>query len=324
MNLLHRPESRRLRLTALAAAPALALALALTSAACSSAGVPRDAATPAASTARPTSGSPRAVPRTVSKVLVFVVENHSADQMRTGMPWVARLGERYGHTTDYHGIRHPSLPNYLAIAGGSTFGVTDDAAPSVHRAAAPSVFGRALAAGRTATVFADAMGSRCQLTNQGRYAVRHNPWTYFAAERAQCRRHDLPVRRLSAAVDRGRLPAVGMVVPDLCHDAHDCALSAANRWLKSHIRAVMAGPDWASGRLAVVVTADEDDSRHGNSVLTVVAHPALHHAVASTAMSHYALSRSLSQVAGTKPLRKASKAPSLLRQLGLRPGPAAS
>jgi hypothetical protein len=257
-------------------------------------------------------------------VLVFVVENHSADEMRTGMPWVARLGDRYGHTTNYHGIRHPSLPNYLAIVGGSTFGVTDDADPSVNKAAAPSVFGRTLAAGRSAAVFADAMGSRCQLSSDGTYAVRHNPWAYFPGERAQCRRHDQPLSRLAPAVSHGDLPAVGMVIPDLCHDAHDCALSVANRWLKTRIGAVMAGPDWASGKLAVVVTADEDDGDHSNSVLTVVAHPALDHATTGTAMSHYALSRSMSQVSGTAPLRKARKAPSLLRQLGLRPQPAAS
>jgi acid phosphatase len=242
--------------------------------------------------------------------------------MRTGLPWVARLGDRYGHTTRYRGIRHPSLPNYLAIAGGSTFGVADDDPPSAHRLSSPSVFGRALAAGRSAAVYADGMGSRCQTDSAGRYAVRHNPWTYFPGERAACQRHDLPLRRLAGAIRHGHLPAVGMVIPDLCHDAHDCALSVANDWLRHQIRAVMAGPDWAAGRLAVVVTADEDDNDHGNSVLTVVAHPTLHHAVAARSMTHYALSRSLSEVAGTAPLRHARRAPSLLRELGLRPGPA--
>ena len=320
MPLLPRLLSRHLRSLALAA-PVLALTL---TSAVGAATVSASATVPGVAAGDAGDVSRAAPDPTVSKVLVFVVENHSADQIRTGLPWVARLGDTYGHTTDYHGIRHPSLPNYLAIAGGSTFGVTDDGGPSANPAAAPSVFGRALAAGRTATVFADAMRTRCQLANEGRYAVRHNPWAYFPGERAQCRRHDLPLSRLSGAIDGGTLPAVGMVVPDLCHDAHDCPLTTANRWLKRRIGAVMAGPDWASGRLAVVVTADEDDSHHDNSVLTVVAHPALDHAVTGTAMTHYALSRSLSQVAGTAPLRKARRAPSLLRELGLTPRPVTS
>ena len=42
------------------------------------------------------------------------------------MPWTYQLGSAYGYATDFHAMTHPSLPNYLAIAGGSTFGVQDD------------------------------------------------------------------------------------------------------------------------------------------------------------------------------------------------------
>ena len=31
-----------------------------------------------------------------SEVLVFVVENHSLDEMRARMPWTAALADRYG------------------------------------------------------------------------------------------------------------------------------------------------------------------------------------------------------------------------------------
>jgi acid phosphatase len=296
------------------------LALALASAACSSTAVPAGPGTSAATGATGPGATHRTSPA-VSKVLVFVVENHSARQMRSGLPWVAALGDRYGHTTRYHGVRHPSLPNYLAIVGGSTFGITDDHGPGRHRLRGRSVLSAALDADSTAAVYADGMRTRCQLTNGGRYAVRHNPWTYFTRERADCRRHDLPLRRFGPAIGAGTLPAVGIVVPDLCHDAHNCRLPRADRWLRREIRAVMAGPDWRAGRLAVVVTADEDDDHHGNAVLTVVAHPALDHAVTGTVMDHYALSRSLSQVAGTAPLRRARAAPSLLTELGLVPEP---
>ena len=35
----------------------------------------------------------------------------------------------------------------------------------------------------------------------------------------------------------------------------------------------MAGPDYRSGRLVIVVTGDEDNGSQGNKVLTVVIHP---------------------------------------------------
>jgi acid phosphatase len=270
---------------------------------------------PAPATVTPDSGRP---PSThVTKVLVFVVENHSLQQMRSGMPWLDHLAERYGYASRYHAITHPSLPNYLAIAGGDTFGVTDDAAPADHRIRRPSVFGRALRRGRTATTYAEGMTSRCQQVNVGRYAVRHNPWTYFRSERDACRRHDVPLRRLGGAIASGGLPRVGMVVPDVCNDAHDCSLARADGWLRRRVGAVLRGPDFASGHLAVVVTADEDDGDHGNRILTVVAHRRLHHVVVRRPLTHYALSRAYADVAGVAPLGHARRARSLLGAFGL-------
>jgi acid phosphatase len=254
----------------------------------------------------------------VTKLLVVVVENHSLEQMQAGMPWLNGLAQRYGYAADYHAIRHPSLPNYLAIAGGSTFGVANDAPPAQHRLTAPSVFGRALLAHRTATTYAEGMGSNCQLVNHGRYAVRHNPWTYFRSEHALCLRNDVPLTRLRADVTAGRLPNIGMVIPDVCNDAHNCSLSRADAWMRRVVGPVLNGPDFASGHLAVVVTADEDDRHHGNRVLTVVAHPALHHQVVHAGLTHYALSRSYAEAAGIAPLLRGHGAPSLLRRFGLR------
>jgi acid phosphatase len=82
----------------------------------------------------------------------------------------------------------------------------------------------------------------------------------------------------------------------------------------------MNGPDWASGGLAIVITADEDDGAHGNRVLTVVAHPALSHVVVDARLTHYALSRSYAEVAGVRPLRNAVDARSLLQRFGLTAG----
>jgi acid phosphatase len=83
----------------------------------------------------------------------------------------------------------------------------------------------------------------------------------------------------------------------------------------------MEGPDWKSGQLAIVVTADEDDRHHGNNVLTLVANPALHGKVVTEPLSHLSLSRSLSEVSGSVPLNKAVGAPSLLGTFGLKTAP---
>ena len=286
----------------------------------------RPAPSPSASTSPTSRPSPSArataslgaAPDTVSKVLVVVVENHSLDQMRSGMPWTYGLAQTYGYADHYDAITHPSLPNYLAMTGGSTYGVTNDEGPGTNGTTAPSVFGDALAHGRTATTYAEAMPEPCATANSGRYAVRHNPWAYHLSERTLCNRHDTGLAALSGDVAAGTLPDVGFVVPDVCNDAHDCSLTTADAWMRRVVGDVLRGPDFVSGRLAVVITADEDDRSSGNRVLTVVAQRSLHGLVVSTPLTHYSLARSLFEVAGAAPRLQAQGATDLLATFGLK------
>jgi acid phosphatase len=259
-----------------------------------------------------------------TKVLLVVLENHTQSQVLTEMSYLRSLSTRYARTTAYKALTHPSLPNYLAIAGGSTFGVRDSKNPSGHPLRGASVFGQALRNGRTARTYAESMTSVCQTANTGRYAVRHNPWTYFAdtAERAGCRRHDLAsgtagYGNLRNATLRGTLPNVGLVVPNVCSDAHDCSLGTADRWLRAWVPVWTGGPDYRAGRLAIVITFDEDDLSQGNTVLTVVVHPRLSGRVVTAGVTHYNLSAWLSRVAGGYPLRSAAGKTSLGRYFGL-------
>lgn len=273
-----------------------------------------------------TSTAHSAVVAPVTKVLVFVEENHSLNEMKAQMPYTFGLAQRYGYASNYNAIRHPSLPNYLAITGGSTFGVTDDAAPSSHHINASSVFGRAIAVGRTAKTYAEGMGSNCGAANVGKYAVKHNPWVYFTpivAEHQKCLAYDVPETSLATDSKNGTLPTVGMVVPNLCDDAHDCSLATADAWFKSRMVNVLAGPDFKAGRLAVILTADEDDGSQANTVLTMVVHPALDglHKVVATSLTHYSLTRLLQDVAHSAPyLLNAATAPNLATAFGLKIG----
>jgi acid phosphatase len=261
----------------------------------------------------------QATSRAVTKLLVVIEENHSLRQMQAGMPYAYSLAQRFGYATNYHAITRPSLPNYLAIVSGQTHGVADDAAPSAHRLAGRTVFGQALARGKTAAVYADGMRAACNTQSSGSppYSVGHNPWPYFVDEHRACRAHDLPLGRLWSAIRSGRLPNAGLVVPDKCHDAHDCDLATADAWFRSLMSKVFQGRDWRSGHLAVVLTADENDGSPGNTVLTVVIHPSQRHHVVTTPLNHYSLTRLYERVTHTRYLGHAGAAPSLARAFRL-------
>ena len=247
------------------------------------------------------------------------------------MPYLRSQAERYGVATGSYGVAHPSLPNYLAIAGGTTFGVRDDAPPAAHRLAGQSVFGQVLAAGGTAKTYAESMTTPCQPRGKGRYAVKHNPWPYFtdAAERAACMRFDVPSGTpdrgaLHDDVAAGRLPTFSLLVPDLCNDAHDCSLQSADRWLRSWLSAITVGEDFRAGRLLLLVTFDEDDNDSGNHILTVLMHAALLGTTIRPRFDQYALSGLVSRLVDAPPLRHAASATDLeavLADVGL---PAAS
>jgi acid phosphatase len=260
----------------------------------------------------------------VSKVLTIVLENHGVDAVTHEMPHLVQLGRTYGSTTAYSALRHPSLPNYLALAAGSTVGVRDDASPAHHPVPGPSVFDQAVAAGRTARTYAEAMPAPCTRENAGRYLVRHNPWTYFSdpASQQACATDDVPAGTTAAGalhddLAAGALPTVGLLVPDSCDDAHDCSLATADAWVAGWTSQVLKGPDWAAGRLALVVTFDESEPSGDNVVLTVVAAPGLSGTVARGPLTHLSWSRWMSTVAGGPPLRDAGGASSLGEAFGL-------
>jgi phosphatidylinositol-3-phosphatase len=260
---------------------------------------------------------------TVTKTLVIFVENHTLAQMQAGMPYLNSLAHTYSYATNYTAMTHPSLPNYLAVAGGSTFGVTDDNDPSAHPLNGPSVFGQALAKGDTAMVYAESEPSNCYPTNaSGGYVVRHTAWPYFVDETSACKIGQVPSGNatsgaFAADAAAGHLPNVGWLIPNICNDAHDCSLSVADHWLKTMLPDAFNGPDWRSGHLAVVVTADEDNRTGDNTVLTVVAHPSLSGKVVTSPLTHYSLSAFLSAMSGSTPLRSAAGAPSFAAAFGL-------
>jgi acid phosphatase len=249
-------------------------------------------------------------------VLTIVEENHGSASARDGMPYLASLAQRYGVATDYRSLTHPSLPNYLAMTAGSTLGISDDGDPSAHPVSGPSVFDLALSHGHTAKVYAESMPSNCARGSADRYAARHNTWTYFP-QSADCRDLDVSSDAIDADVAGGRLPAVGMVIPDLCHDAHDCSLGEADAYLRDLMQTVLSGPDWVAGHLAVVITFDEVETGGAGTLLTVVVAPSLHGTQVGVPLSHLAWNRWMTDLVGAPPLRLAARAPSLGRAFNL-------
>jgi phosphatidylinositol-3-phosphatase len=298
-------------------------------AACGSSSPPASTTTPASSSsAAPaaSSAAPAALGAgKVRKILVIMEENHSAGEVfPSGMPYLWRLAQRYGYASNWNAVAHPSLPNYLAIFGGSAFNSPADCAPGGGCSyPAPSVFGQALARGETARAYEESMPVPCDTSTSGAYDVNHNPWAYFPTEAGACRAGDVPAGTpaggaLVSNVRAGSLPAVGLITPNLNHDGHNGTLAQADAWLHSWLPVLMSGPDWHQGRLAIVVVFDEGDTT--NQVAFVFIAPGVSGAVIRQPADHYALTRLIDQVIGAQPLRQARHAVNIGRPFGFGAG----
>ena len=92
-------------------------------------GAPNASATAAMPPPTASAGPPaQAVPR----VAVLILENHEYDAVIGSQeaPFLGSLARRSVLLTRSFAIGHPSLPNYLALLGGSTFGVDSRGASS--------------------------------------------------------------------------------------------------------------------------------------------------------------------------------------------------
>jgi phospholipase C len=260
--------------------------------------------------------------RMITKILVIMEENHSIGQVfPSQMPYLWRLAEQYGRATSWSDVGHPSLPNYLAIFGGSAFNDPQDCVPSAGCSySGPSVFGQAVARGASARAYQESMPKSCDLRNSGDYDVNHNPWAYFPDESMLCRVNDVPAGTVHAGtllrdIRNGSLPTVGEVSPNLVHDGHDGTLGQADAWLHSWVPVLTAGPDWSNGRLAIVVVFDEGETTE--DVPFVILTPGVSHKIVRRALNHFSLTGLIDEVAGVPPLREAADAADLVPILGL-------
>jgi acid phosphatase len=278
-------------------------------------------ATTAPKSAASSASSPAGSPGQLSKILVIMEENHSIQQVfPSGMPYLWSLAQRYAYATDWSDVAHPSLPNYLAIFAGSAFDNPQDCAPAPGCTyPGPSVFGQALARGESAKAYEESMPRQCDPGFVGEYDVNHNPWAYFPSEAASCRAHDVPAGTpadgaLAGDVRAGALPDIGLITPNLLHDGHDGTPAQADAWLRAWIPALTSGPDWRSGRLAVVVVFDEGETTE--QVPFVLMAPGLSGVKISEAANQYALTRLIDAVIGAPPLRQAGSATDVTSLLG--------
>jgi phosphatidylinositol-3-phosphatase len=198
-----------------------------------------------------------------SHVFVIVMENKEHGDVigSSSAPYVNALARRYASASGYFGVRHPSLPNYLALTAGTTFGVDSDCTDCQQ--SGRNIVDQLEAAGVSWKVYMGGMPSACfKGASAGEYAKKHDPFMYYrsvADDPVRCGKV-VPESVLASDLRAGRLPTVAFLSPGLCDDTHDCGVGQGDRYLSNTVPAILKalGP-----RGFLVLTWDEGTSDRG-------------------------------------------------------------
>ncbi len=246
---------------------------------------------------------PSAPARQTHHVFLIVMENKTPAEALAG-PFTASLAAQFGVAENYRAITHPSVPNYLALASGSTWGVTDD---SYHALPDRDIGSQLTAGGKSWRAYMQGLLPGQCLTSPLPYDPGHNPFAFFGG---RCPANVVPLTALSADL-AGATPSFLWIGPDRCSDQHSCSVSVGDDWLRQTVGEVMSSSAW-SAKGVLFITWDEDDGSGDNHVLTLVIAPGVAHRVSRAAYDHYSLLATIQDLLGIGRLGKSATARTML------------
>lgn len=266
-----------------------------------------------------------------TKVLVIVEENETHEGIvgDPRAPYLTGLAKAYGQATRMDAgfpEKCPSLAAYILLTSGDAHGICDDRGPAKHRLTGPNLFAQTTAAGRQWRVYSEDAPENCAQSNAGLFAVRHVPSNYYADLRGECEDRSVAMGTIEAGefhddVTEGRLPELGMLIPNLCNDMHGAkscrhAVSTGDEWLRQVLPSVLAGPDYRAGRLVVFVVWDEG-SKTDNHIPFVAVSPTTKKRTIDAPTTLCSVLATMSDVLSVDPLGCAATAESMAPALGL-------
>lgn len=191
------------------------------------------------------------------RVVIVMLENADYEDA-VQQPFLKDFAARGALLTNYHGVAHPSQPNYVALTAGTRDGVSGDGNVTVDLRNIADLLD---AKGKTWKAYAEGYPGNCFLgSSDGSYARKHVPFLSLrdvTSDAARCA-NVVDASAFAGDAARGALPDYSFFSPDLNDDGHDTDVATADRWLSSTFGTLLNDPSFMKGTL-FVITFDEDD-----------------------------------------------------------------
>jgi YVTN family beta-propeller protein len=266
----------------------------------------------------PLTPPPVHVPR-YQHVFLFYFENEDFGSVfgnTAQAPFLNHLVPQSSVLASFFAEEHPSDANYVALAGGSAFGIplTDPLEEnSQYTIRARNIGDLIDAQHETWKAYLQSANGPCDDTVHRYYWNDDEPMTYFADVRgrpAYCAAHLLPLPALRTDLaSAATTPNFAWIAPDDCADMEGCGIAAGDKFLATELGAIMASPAWRTQRSLAIITFDEDGYDHehpAQRVLTLMVGSAGVRAgyVSHTRYTHYSLLRTIEGALGLRTLTR--------------------
>jgi len=246
-------------------------------------------------------------------VFLFYFENEDYSQIvgnTKQAPYMNSLLRQGSVLSQFYAEEHPSDGNYLAVAGGSTFGIPlDDPEEEnpLYTIRARNIGDLVDSANETWKAYLQSANGPCDDTVHGYYWNDDQPMMYFADVRdrpSYCADHVVPLEALQSDLSStATTPNFAWVSPDDCSDMEGCGIAAGDAFLAQELGMIMASPAWTTQRSLAIITFDEDAQDYQNPAqhipTIIVGSAGVKQGYVSTARyTHYSLLRTIEEALG--------------------------
>ena len=265
-------------------------------------------------------------------VFLLVMENEGYNQMvgNRYAPILNALANYYGVATEYTGVADPSEPNYVAMLGGSSFGIRSDdpywfPGQTVNAA---NLMSQLEGIGKTWRGYFESMPypgyrgycypDKCNGIPDAdtQYVSKHNGIVNFANMQTPSEFVKMyPLTQLSADLASGTLSNFSYIVPNECNDMHGAPpwcvdssntdtpqqswlIAQGDRRVGDIVNQITSSSFWQKGNNAIVITFDEGNVAKSRVLTIVVTSHGPRQVQDNTAYNHYSLLASLQQTFG--------------------------
>jgi phosphatidylinositol-3-phosphatase len=264
---------------------------------------------------------------------VFVVAEENADYSSvigsSSMPYLNGLATQYSLATQYYANTHPSIGNYLGLTTGQILSNDDSQTPLTLPVPVDNVVRDAIAASKTWKQYAESIPSVGYIGGNstccgGTFYTRHAPLPFMVdAQTAAQRVNIVPFTQFATDLAANTLPQYAFITPNGCDDAHDCALSTADTWLKTNIDPLIQSAAFQNSLLLIVFDeSGSDNTNGGGKVALIVVSPLARHGYQSTTLyQEQSLCRLTMEAIGATPPAACASAPSMAEFFVAGPAP---